>query len=358
METTITRSGPGRALHRFAVFTALATLGLIAMGGLVTSHGAGMAVPDWPTTYGYNMFLFPISLWKGGIFYEHSHRLYASVVGLLTLVLAGWLWHAAPSRALRWAGVGALFLVAVQGLLGGLRVTLFKDQIGIVHATLAQIFLVWVSGIALRTSPWWDNLRRASVVPVSANVARLLGWVTALILVQLILGAAMRHQHAGLAVPDFPLAYGKLWPVTDAESIIRYNQVRREVVAYNPITAAQVILHMMHRVGAIVVYVSVAGCAWVVRRQVGGRHPVARLVAAWFGVINLQFLLGAATVWSVKAADVATAHVVTGAVALVTGSVAFGVARRLGACGASRETVLAAARPTAFSSGKIVEVAR
>ena len=79
-------------LHRFAVFTAIATLGLVGIGGLVTSHGAGMAVPDWPNTYGYNMFFFPISLWMGGVFYEHTHRLAASGVGLLTVVLALWLY--------------------------------------------------------------------------------------------------------------------------------------------------------------------------------------------------------------------------------------------------------------------------
>src|SRR5262245_858899 len=79
-------------LHRFAVLTAFATLILIVIGGLVTSHGVGMAVPDWPNTYGYNMFLFPFSKWVGGILYEHSHRLTASFVGVLTTVLALWLW--------------------------------------------------------------------------------------------------------------------------------------------------------------------------------------------------------------------------------------------------------------------------
>ena len=310
-----------RGLHRFAVATALATLGLIAMGGLVTSHGAGMAVPDWPTTYGYNMFLFPISLWKGGIFYEHSHRLYASLVGLLTAVLAVWIWLTEPRQWLRWAGVGALFLVALQGLLGGLRVTLFKDQIGIVHATLAQIFLLWVSGIALVTSPWWLKFSsRPPMAAVSPGLTYGFAAVTGLVLVQLIVGASMRHQHAGLAVPDFPLAYGKIWPATDPDSVLRYNQSRTETTAYNPITAPQVRLHMLHRVGAVCIYFAVAMCAWFSCRQLGFRQPLTRLALAWFGIVNLQFLLGAATIWSLKAADVATAHVVTGALALLTGA--------------------------------------
>ena len=108
-------------LYRFAVLTALATLALLGIGGLVTSHGVGMAVPDWPNTYGYNMFLFPPSKWVGGIFYEHSHRLVASGVGLLTTILAVWLWLAEPRRWLRWLGVSAFFAVVLQGVLGGLR---------------------------------------------------------------------------------------------------------------------------------------------------------------------------------------------------------------------------------------------
>src|ERR1039458_4412093 len=93
-------------LHRFAVFTAIATLGLVGIGGLVTSHGAGMAVPDWPNTYGYNMFFFPISLWMGGVFYEHTHRLAASGVGLLTVVLALRLYGRSARPVMRWAGAG------------------------------------------------------------------------------------------------------------------------------------------------------------------------------------------------------------------------------------------------------------
>src|SRR6266403_3750435 len=95
-------------LHRFAIFTAISTLGLIIIGGLVTSHGAGMAVPDWPNTYGYNMFAFPISKWVGGVLYEHSHRLMATFVGLLTTILAGWLWARETKDRERWLGLGAI----------------------------------------------------------------------------------------------------------------------------------------------------------------------------------------------------------------------------------------------------------
>src|SRR5882757_893220 len=104
-------------LHRFAMLTSMATLGLIGVGGLVTSHEAGMAVPDWPNTYGYNMFLFPISKWMGGIFYEHSHRLFASLVGLLTTILASWLWVRETRSTVRWAGLGVMtFVLALMGV--------------------------------------------------------------------------------------------------------------------------------------------------------------------------------------------------------------------------------------------------
>ena len=120
-----------------------------------------MSVPDWPTTYGYNMFAFPISRWVGGIFYEHSHRLLASCVGLMTIVLTAWLWMREHRRWLCWLGVAALFAVVLQGVLGGLRVVWLKDQIGIFHACLAQAFLALVSFIALATSKWWSRLGAA-----------------------------------------------------------------------------------------------------------------------------------------------------------------------------------------------------
>ena len=104
-------------LSRYAAFTAAATLLLICVGGLVTSHGAGMAVPDWPNTYGYNLFFFPISQWMGGIFYEHTHRLVASGVGLLTTVLALWVWGRKAKPLLRWASL-VLFCAS---LLPGVR---------------------------------------------------------------------------------------------------------------------------------------------------------------------------------------------------------------------------------------------
>ncbi len=308
-------------LHRFAVLTAAATLCLIGIGGLVTSHEAGMAVPDWPTTYGYNMFLFPISQWIGGIFYEHTHRLFASFVGLLTTVLAGWLWFKEPRRWMRWLGGVAFVTVLSQGLLGGLRVVLSKDQIGIFHATFAQLFLLETTAIALFTSRWWRR-REAQTGPLLATRGfRSLAIIaTIVVFVQLILGATMRHQHAGLAVPDFPLAYGKIFPRMDAAFIQEINQHRLDARDYNPITAFQIAAHMAHRLGALMVLLLVILVWRRARREYGPASALTRGTLGWVGMICLQALLGAATVWSNKAADIATFHVVGGAVGLMTGT--------------------------------------
>src|ERR1039457_3433651 len=310
-------------LYWFAVLTALETLALIGIGGLVTSHEAGMSVPDWPTTYGYNMFLFPISKWLGGIFYEHSHRLLASLVGLMTTVLAVWLWLKDSRQWMHWLGVAAFFLVVAQGVLGGLRVTLHMNSLGIYHATIAQLFFVLTCALALFTSRWWQNYGRDALprVPNFQNEAaqqrgptmQSLKWLglftTLLIFVQLIIAAAMRHQHAGLAISDFPLAHGKLWPDTGADAIARYNAQRVSINAENPITAFQIELQMAHRVVALAILILTAVCAWQAWRRLSGKDAQTKLALSWFALILLQVGLGAATIWTNKAADVATAHV-------------------------------------------------
>src|SRR5262245_41798500 len=109
-------------LHAFACLMVGATLLLICAGGHVKSNEAGLSVPDWPTTYGQNMFTYPPSKWTGGILWEHSHRLIASSVGFLTIVLAVVLWLYEPRKWVRWLGVAALAAVILQGVLGGLTV--------------------------------------------------------------------------------------------------------------------------------------------------------------------------------------------------------------------------------------------
>ena len=142
-------------LHRFAVLTAVITFFLLGIGGLVTSHEAGMSVPDWPTSYGYNMFALPIKFWTGGALFEHSHRLLASGAGFFTTVLAVWLWIRDPRKWMKWLGVIAFLLVVAQGVLGGLRVTLKMDNLGVIHGVVGQSFFILMCAIALFTSPFW-----------------------------------------------------------------------------------------------------------------------------------------------------------------------------------------------------------
>ena len=329
------------ALHRFAIFVAVCALALIAIGGLVTSHGVGMAVPDWPNSYGYNMFLFPPSRWVGGIFYEHTHRLLASAVGLLTAILAAWVWIKKSRRTLRWLGTGAFLAVVLQGVLGGLRVVLDAQVFagtklgvvfGIFHGCLGQAFFVLLCVIALLTSRWW--MEWFGVPPSGGSPARvnaelqtaarpltaLLLFTTTLIFLQLILGATMRHQHAGLAISDFPRAHGQWWPDLSAEAIQRYNATRNEVVASEPITATQVVLQMAHRLVAAAILALVAVCFWRIRRTAGADNALRRLSIVWLTLVLAQASLGAWTIWSNKAADDATLHVVGGALLLTVGA--------------------------------------
>ena len=215
-------------LNRFAWFTAIATLFLICSGGMVTSKNVGLAVPDWPTTFGYNMFFFPFSKWIGGIFFEHIHRLIASTVGFLTIILAVWLWRSEPRRWVRNLGYAALAAVIIQGVLGGLRVTMLKDEIGIFHACLAQAYFATLIVIALVTTNFWDRL---SLNPLQSDNVRILvrvSIITAIMIyVQLSLGATMRHQHRDLSILDFPLAYGKIIPDVSAAKARRHQRLAR-----------------------------------------------------------------------------------------------------------------------------------
>ena len=361
-------------LFRFAALVALATLGLVCIGGLVTSKGVGMSVPDWPTSFGYSMFALPISMWMtGGVFHEHTHRVWASGVGLLVVFLARWTagsgsrkilarvgfaevlagvilmrvnpllkgeahfllgiggvvlaaaavgWKNAPASRLAvrlaWA---AFWLVQIQGSLGGLRVVLDSWAIGgttggtvfgMIHGCLGQVFLVLTTCLAVSLSGWYPRWTR------SATDLRGSHWVflaTTLVFGQLILGLWMRHQHAGLAIPDLPLAYGQWWPKTDTESLVRYAG-RREGV--DSITALQIHMHMFHRINAVLAVLAICMTFGFARKQPQG-HPVRALGTAWLCLVAVQFALGLFTVLTDRAADIATAHVAVGSLTLAVG---------------------------------------
>jgi heme a synthase len=311
---------PKRLLHWYAVAAAASVLLLICSGGLVTSHEAGMSVPDWPNSFGYNMFFFPVSRWVGGVLFEHTHRLIASGVGLLTVALCVALFIIEERRWVKTLGVIAVAAVVLQGVLGGLRVTENNALLGLLHGCLAQSFFALMATIALVTSRFWERLPAAPARPLQ-GVRSLRLWtivVTAMVFVQLILGASMRHSHAGLSITDFPTSYGQLFPPLDAASLARINEARG--AASQPYTsAALILLQYVHRLWAFVI---VAGlCATSVRLLRERSLPMffRRCASVWMLLVGVQFCLGAWTVLSNKAADIATAHVACGALTLMLG---------------------------------------
>jgi cytochrome c oxidase assembly protein subunit 15 len=323
-----------------------------------------LAVPDWPNSFGYNMFTFPVSRWVGGIFYEHTHRLIATFVGLFTAVLAAWLWvteseksergpgvavvvgviallgframpvylalatlapiavvtcfwlYSRDSGRLRWLAMVALAAVVLQGVLGGVRVVWLKDEIGIFHGMLAQSFFILISYLAIMTSRRFKERRWADYEP-HPNLRWLALGATALVFLQLGLGATMRHEHIGLSIPDFPLAYGQVLPDTSPAAMERINAARVENNEMRT-TAVQVWVQMVHRFVAVAIACAVFAFAWVARRSV---RAVRGWSLVWVVMVCVQITLGAYTIWSKKAADIATMHMALGALTLLVGAI-------------------------------------
>jgi cytochrome c oxidase assembly protein subunit 15 len=283
-------------LHRYATFVSAATVLLIVAGGLVTSTGSGLAVPDWPTSYGWNMFTFPMRHMVGGIFYEHGHRLIASGVGFLTIILAAWIWKVEPRRWMRVLGFAALGAVCLQGLLGGITVLYFlPTPVSTAHAGLAQIFFCLTVAIALFTSRGWTNPSADAVD--DPLLRRVTATTTALIYVQILIGATMRHSEAGLAIPDFPLVFGGLLP---------------------PQWSSQIAIHFAHRIGALGVTLAIAAVSSHVLHHHRGRGELRGPVRLLMGLGLVQLTLGAFVIWSERNVAINTAHVAVGALTLAT----------------------------------------
>ena len=238
-----------RGVHSYAVFVAVCTFCLLIAGALVTSNDAALSVPDWPLSYGT---ITPPMV--GGIRYEHSHRVMAALVGLLTLGLAGLLWRREPRRWVRSLGFAAVGVVLAQGLLGGLTVLLLLHYgIPVAHACLAQIFFGMVVTLAVVTSRWWvseqpelENYGWPSIHSVAILNA-------VLIFLQVVLGAGFRHQ-------DIPV-----WP---------------------------------HVAGALVVVSSVSWTALVLRKRFGNSREISKARVWLHAILGVQFLLGLAAWWS------------------------------------------------------------
>jgi heme a synthase len=196
----VTGGGP---VHRFACATAGATVLLIVAGGLVTTTGAGLAVPDWPTTFGESMLLYPWSRLAGGVLVEHSHRLIGAAIGLFTVALAVTLALADGRGWVRGLGGLAVALVTLQGVIGGLRVVLRQDALAIVHGCLAPAFFALLVVLAVVTGRGWAA--PAGRTPAGRWLAAAAAGAAGLVYGQVVLGALTTHAgwlgwHVGGAV--------------------------------------------------------------------------------------------------------------------------------------------------------------
>jgi len=236
-------------IHRFAVFLAACTFLLLIAGALVTSNEAALSVPDWPLSYGT---LTPPMV--GGIRYEHTHRVIAATVGLLTIVMALLLWRREERRWVRNLGFAAIGVVIAQGVLGGLTVLLYLHYgIPVAHACLAQIFFGIVVSLAVFTSRWWASERPQFDDPGSPSIHTLATANAVAIFLQVVLGAGFRHQ-------DIPI-----WP---------------------------------HVAGAMVVLGMVTWTAVALRKRFEHSREISRARILLQAIFGTQFLLGFGAWWS------------------------------------------------------------
>jgi heme a synthase len=279
-------------LRRFTKLVAASTLFLIFAGAMVTSNDAGLAVPDWPNTYGHFMFSFPYSKWVGNIFYEHGHRLIASTVGFLTIIQAVWLQRREPKKAVRILGWMSLGAVILQGILGGITVLLLLPKgVSISHAALAEIFFCINVAIAFFTSRWYHDLRTLEKGDAPVGMAWML---TGLVYLQILAGAVLRHLGAGLAIPDFPLSFGRIVP---------------------DFVSTDIIAAFVHRAGGFVVAAAVIATAIRLLRY-DRDHPLRALAHLLVAVVCAQVLLGGYVIWSGRQPHITSLHVMNGALTL------------------------------------------
>jgi cytochrome c oxidase assembly protein subunit 15 len=262
------------------------------------------------------------------VLFEHTHRLIASTVGFLTIILAFWIWRAEDQQTVKTLGLLAVAGVILQGILGGLRVTMLKDQIGIFHACLAQAFLGLIVLIAIVTTNFWRS-RSANVDASRFRAIKTIALTTTIaIYAQLALGATMRHQHRDLAILDFPTANGAWIPDTSASALAKIN-AWRDARALSDVDAFQIWLQMAHRFLAVVIGIALIMFCTRVFRDARELVALRRLSIFWVILFFIQFTLGMWTVWSNKAADVATTHVAVGAVMLSFGVSAWAICSRV-----------------------------
>lgn len=205
----LTSQPESRLPHRLAALLIATTFPLIFVGGLVTTTEAGMAVPDWPTTYGYNLFLYPWQTWLWGpwdLFIEHGHRLLGALVGMLSIALAAVVWRCDARRWMRWLAVAALGAVIVQGCLGGLRVVLNERGLAQLHGCIGPAFFSLTVALAVFTSPLWRSSQPREPHAYASRLQRLAVLTALLAYLQLIVGSQLRHMPAAASPELFRAA--------------------------------------------------------------------------------------------------------------------------------------------------------
>jgi len=283
-----------------------ATLGLIFVGGLVTTKDAGMSVPDWPTSFHYSMFAVPFAKWLGpeamqsGVFYEHTHRLFAFAVSVLTGALMVWLLLAEPRLWMKRLGVAAGLLVIAQAVLGGLRVTHSSVTLAMIHGCVAQAFLCVLVVIAAALSQAWAKLANCATTPGNIRGVALTAWLlVGAVYTQLIIGSVMRHLKAGLAIPVFP-----------------HSGLNGEWIP--PFWNEGIALNFAHRVGALIITLIVAALVSLVLARAGGERFLARPAKWLVALVLAQIYLGSSIILKLQPPTITTLHVVTGASILAT----------------------------------------
>ncbi len=277
---------------------------------MVTSTGSGLAVPDWPLSYG--MLCPPM---VGGVFYEHGHRMAAAGVGFLTLCLTVWIGLREQRRWVRYLAVAALGAVVLQGILGGLTVLFFlPTPISMAHGVLAQTFFILTILIAYSQSLERKH-RDDQSTAVHGGFLKMVFLFVILVYIQLILGAMMRHTGSGLAIPDFPKMGGCWFPPFDKAMLVHINAWRFDH-DLPPVVTAQVVIHGIHRSGALVValmlgLLTLTGLRWHAKRE-----RIVQTILFLDFLVMAQLFLGAWTVLTQKSPRITSLHVVLGAAIL------------------------------------------
>lgn len=308
---------PGRSVRVATRTVAVSVFLLLIAGALVTSTESGLAVPDWPLSYGK---LMPPMV--GGIFYEHGHRLVAATVATMVGFQILFLGFGRTDRTTFRLGLAAFGAILAQAVLGGITVLfLLPPAVSSAHAGLAQIVFALTATIALRTSLFWGRFsdeapRAAADTAAAAKALRLALWAAGASYLQILLGAVVRHTGAGLAIPDWPLSFGKLVP-TGADW-----------------ATTGVLAHFAHRTFAWVVVALVVAAALALRR-LGGVPGLATLSTLWLVLLAAQVTLGATSVWTAKAVAITSAHLAVGGLLFIAGVLAAVLLSRLKALSAA-----------------------